>query len=173
MKTCKIENCTNKYACKGFCKYHYNQQPETKAKAKQRLKKRENFLKKYRKEYHKNNREEILKKLKRYSQTIKGRFVAGKSIAKKRNMEWELSFEQYKLLIENSKCHYCPNQLASTGYGLDRIDNRLGYTFNNVVPCCGQCNMLRSNLITQQELVKVIELLKNIRNTDNIWEYKK
>lgn len=28
-------------------------------------------------------------------------------------------------------------------YGIDRIDNALGYTLDNIVPCCRTCNFMK------------------------------
>jgi hypothetical protein len=56
-------------------------------------------------------------------------------------------------------CHYCgcpPNQLLTNRYkkekrqmpynGLDRLDSNQGYTKNNIVPCCGDCNHAKMDL---------------------------
>jgi hypothetical protein len=43
--------------------------------------------------------------------------------------------------------------------GLDRIDSSLGYTYGNVVPCCGECNGMKSNHSLDQFFV----LLERIR----------
>ena len=38
VRTCSIRNCKEKYSAKGFCRHHYEQSPEAKAKAKERQK---------------------------------------------------------------------------------------------------------------------------------------
>lgn len=67
---------------------------------------------------------------------------------------WDLTKDQVKGVIFQP-CFYCgaqPSQLA--GYrrdgheingtilynGLDRVDNDKGYTLDNIVTCCGECN---------------------------------
>lgn len=73
-----------------------------------------------------------------------------KQKAKERGYSWELTEDEVHSLSKG-KCFYCgsePTQLirhvkSRANYiynGLDRIDNSLGYTTNNVVSCCGQCN---------------------------------
>lgn len=87
-----------------------------------------------------------------------------KNNAKSRNLDFDLSDEQFKKLT-TSNCFYC-NQVPSMhtrnsnvkyknegiaefgNYiynGIDRIDSDLGYTIENCVPCCGICNIAKSN----------------------------
>ena len=76
--------------------------------------------------------------------------------AKKRNLVWNLSREQFRDLTQGS-CSYCgslPQQIygkkSSNGRyiynGIDRIDSSLGYVPNNVTSCCGQCNMAKRDM---------------------------
>ena len=70
--------------------------------------------------------------------------------ANKRGYEFRLTKEQVKQITKNN-CYYCgksPEKLYFApgcngpyiGNGLDRVDNELGYTLNNVVACCEACN---------------------------------
>ena len=67
--------------------------------------------------------------------------------AKARKIVFDLSFEYVcDMIIED--CHYCgvaPILKDMTNHsiainGIDRIDSRLGYTIDNVLPCCTICN---------------------------------
>lgn len=73
-----------------------------------------------------------------------------KKQAKKRGFEWSLTDNEAIDMMARD-CHYCgapPNGVTKSGVnnghftynGLDRQDNRLGYTPSNVVPCCAMCN---------------------------------
>jgi len=90
--------------------------------------------------------------------------------AKKRNLSWDLSEPQF-LQITQEKCFYCGaeksnRRKAGRGYGdylyngIDRYDNRLGYTVDNVVPCCDICNSMKSNFSADVfiEHIKKIQL---------------
>ena len=79
-----------------------------------------------------------------------------RSGAKSRNLEWDLTEEQFANLI-NKNCYYCgevPSKRQSVSYkdnyelvnGIDRIDSTKGYTIDNCVPCCSKCNSMKSNL---------------------------
>ena len=79
-----------------------------------------------------------------------------RSGAKHRNLEWNLTEEQFANLI-NKNCYYCgelPSKRQSVSYktdyelvnGIDRIDSIKGYTIDNCVPCCSKCNLMKNNL---------------------------
>ena len=73
--------------------------------------------------------------------------------AKERNLEQALTDEQM-LAIHKKNCHYCgippsntylmPRGHGSYTYnGIDRINNDIGYTLDNAVPCCWDCNKFK------------------------------
>jgi len=79
-----------------------------------------------------------------------------KHAAQRRNLDWELTEEQFHELTSVS-CHYCgvePKQKYSqsalngdyTYNGLDRVDNTQGYTLDNVVSCCKTCNYAKRGM---------------------------
>lgn len=85
-----------------------------------------------------------------------------KKSATKRGISWELS-DELVLKIITKNCYYCgrePFQVIKrktqnwtlTYMGLDRINNDLGYTLNNVVPCCKICNYAKSNYLLSEFL---------------------
>lgn len=90
-----------------------------------------------------------------------------KKVSKYREIVFELDKEIYASLIFKP-CDYCgrPPQgiyrkgsISQTFYnGLDRIDSNKGYLPSNVVPCCGDCNMAKSDLTKEQflSLIKTI-----------------
>lgn len=98
------------------------------------------------------------------ARTPRGRYKASQSIAKSRNLEWEISEVQYYELIKQ-KCHYCYYPLNETGIGLDRMDNDKGYLINNVVPCCLPCNRTRSDNYSYNEMLILAETIRQIKKT--------
>ncbi len=74
------------------------------------------------------------------------------SNARKRQLEWALSHEQFTGLVQ-SDCTYCgraPKAKKRYGKdryilytGIDRMDNAIGYTPGNSVPCCRECNIAK------------------------------
>jgi hypothetical protein len=65
-----------------------------------------------------------------------------KSSSKSRDKDFEIEKDfAYSLFVKN--CVYCGSN--KTPHSLDRINNKMGYVRNNVVPCCTRCNIMKSN----------------------------
>lgn len=73
--------------------------------------------------------------------------------ARSRDLEFLLSPEEFRT-ITSGTCFYCgvlPSKVICRGEkkyvynGIDRRDNRLGYSQENCVSCCEFCNSLKSN----------------------------
>lgn len=72
--------------------------------------------------------------------------------ARDRGIEWGLSFEQVDKIIREP-CHYCGDPAGNIkktknhpGFkhnGIDRRDNAKPYFIENVVACCGVCNIAK------------------------------
>ena len=96
------------------------------------------------------------------------RIGVGKRNAASRNLTWELDLETYLKLV-SKPCFYCGNRLGNVqteiGAGLDRLVNSLGYTKENVIPCCGSCNRVRSDVFTVEETKAAVEAILRLRNT--------
>lgn len=56
-----------------------------------------------------------------------------------------------------------PGDILHQFGGMDRIDNNIGYTYNNVLPCCGTCNKIRGDRLTVDEMKYVMEKLIEYR----------
>lgn len=98
-----------------------------------------------------------------------------------RELEFTLTFEEFEKLIL-SNCLYCDSEpftefnvrknseiRDTMKYtGIDRIDSDKGYTLENVVPCCKNCNMAKCRLSQQQFRDLIERLHKNLNN----WEAK-
>lgn len=81
--------------------------------------------------------------------------------AQDRGKRWALEPEEYEELTAQ-RCYYCGG-LTGGGVGLDRIDNARGYEPGNVLPCCGSCNMLRSNRLTVEETIAAVDAIGRMR----------
>ena len=92
-------------------------------------------------------------------------FLLYKHQAKRRNMLFELAYEDFKTLVSGN-CFYCgsepkqihrPNTYRELKYnGIDRVDNNKGYIKDNCVPCCKTCNSAKL-CMSQQEFFNWIK----------------
>lgn len=83
-------------------------------------------------------------------------FSMYRNLAIKRNLVWEISKEHF-LLLTKQTCYYCgiePYRHKKTQYktgtyvynGVDRLNNKTGYTYENSVTCCKTCNIAKNDL---------------------------
>ena len=97
------------------------------------------------------------------SRTLKPRYSATKRSANSRKIEFLLTLQEYEVLIEGKSCHYCSGKLPETRGGLDRMNNSIGYTLDNCVPCCVECNRIKGCALSYVETIAVAKLLKEMR----------
>jgi len=92
-------------------------------------------------------------------------FSSVKRSAKYSGRSFDLTFEQYVSLVSGGRCFYDSDHLLpAQGGGLDRKNSDLGYSFENCVPCCWACNLIRGHdNITHSEMIEVAKLLRNLR----------
>lgn len=194
-KTCSVESCNNKSMCNRLCQKHYDIFRNTEERRLYKKERHKDWVEKHKKllesnpelkekfrqkqmtavrKYRNNNKELNKIRDKEYHKLPKRRFNQAKKTAERRGLVFEIDLKTYvELTKPDVKCYYkCGNFVPLTGMGLDRLDNRLGYTKNNVVPCCGVCNATKNSMITSVEMLEIVSLLKSIRNTDYIWEGK-
>lgn len=97
------------------------------------------------------------------------KFVQYKNKAKKMGLPFEFTEEEF-IVITKMDCHYCrtpPYNSYKNNYstafvhnGIDRQDNKKGYTKDNSVPCCPICNRAKMDM----SLEEFKEWLCKVRN---------
>jgi hypothetical protein len=66
-------------------------------------------------------------------------------VAKRKNLVFEFTYEDYENTVKMI-CYYC-HEMNEKGFnGLDRINQSLGYTIDNCVSCCSQCNYMKGSM---------------------------
>jgi len=96
-----------------------------------------------------------------------------KNGAKKRGYTFDLTKEYFSEIIKNN-CFYCgvePYQKNKTynkkdnGFliynGVDRVENSKGYECDNVVACCGVCNLMKRNTSKDDFINHIKKILNN------------
>jgi hypothetical protein len=97
-------------------------------------------------------------------------FRVYKKGARNRGYDFSLTFEQVMNII-NQKCHYCnksPENIEGefTRNGIDRKDNKLGYSIENTVPCCKTCNKMKMDMDYNEFIKHISEIYKQIKFND-------
>jgi hypothetical protein len=94
--------------------------------------------------------------------------------ASNRGYAWSLSKDCFESVTKKN-CYYCGvppssvfTRVALNGEyvynGIDRIDNSLGYTEENVVPCCSTCNRMKSDM-SKDSFLSHVEKISNFKGT--------
>ena len=79
-----------------------------------------------------------------------------KKSAKKRDIKFELTHEQFSVLLKG-QCYLCGD---FDKIGVDRVDNTMGYSANNCKPCCQECNTLKWDFTESQLLSQVEKIIR-------------
>ena len=83
----------------------------------------------------------------------------------RRNKNVTLSYEAFCTFTEHKNCHYCKTSIRwrVSGYNLDRKNNNLGYSLDNCVVCCGDCNRTKGDRYTYEEFMLLSPILRRIQ----------
>jgi hypothetical protein len=88
-------------------------------------------------------------------------FSEYKNRAEKKEREFTLTEEMFEQEVMKD-CYLCGKSNSDTHCnGLDRFDNEQGYTDENVVSCCGNCNYLKRNYLYEDVLEKCERIYAN------------
>lgn len=97
--------------------------------------------------------------MRRWNQSQRGRATFLRK-AYQRIDECDLTAAEILGMIEQP-CVYCGTTTANRG--LDRIDNQLGHVRGNVQTACGECNVMRGDRFTVDEMKVIGEAVARVR----------
>lgn len=100
-------------------------------------------------------------------------FNGYKKSAENRGFDFNLTEAEFRQFTKQN-CYYCGIEPNSTMYsggqsskwseyiynGIDRVDNNIGYKFENCVTCCGVCNLMKRDLSYDKFINKIITIAK-------------
>lgn len=98
---------------------------------------------------------------KSHANTPERRYRAYLKNAAKRGYLFILSIAEFYQLWRKP-CYYCGDMID--GIGIDRVNNKLDYKIDNVVPCCGTCNIMKGTLGYETFIQKCIGIAQKHKN---------
>ena len=101
--------------------------------------------------YRENNPEKVKLIVDTYYKSPIGKFKFYKKEAKRRDIEFKLTFEEF-MTFWQKPCFYTGRQIETIG--LDRIDSSKGYEISNLVSCCKDVNWAKNDMI-QDDFIKM------------------
>lgn len=86
--------------------------------------------------------------------------------ADKKQLSFELSVEQFNNLV-NANCYYCHKQNNHHHKnGIDRKDNSKGYIIENCVACCGECNLMKADMLDVHFIDHIMRVTQHNKDID-------
>ena len=99
-------------------------------------------------------------------------FHSYKNKAIKTGKYFELT-EEYYIYLRNRNCVYCNRSTTKSHYnGIDRLDSSIGYTIENCVTCCYDCNIAK-NSTTHEEFIDQCKKIAKYKHTINCNVYSR
>lgn len=83
---------------------------------------------------------------------LESKIKAYRAFDKKRGLSNSISLDAARGLIVGSECFYCGSS-DQERLGLDRINNELGHSADNVKVCCEVCNNILTDLLFDVKLL--------------------
>jgi hypothetical protein len=93
--------------------------------------------------------------------------------AKRRGIPCCITYEHFLLFTNVEKCHYCGSPLKwprrgitkGVGHNLDRKDSSQGYSPENCVVSCGECNRIKSSKYSYEQMLLIGQALRTCRES--------
>jgi len=90
-----------------------------------------------------------------------------KKRALQKDLIFQLSDEEF-INIKSRSCYYCNRENTNIhNNGIDRKDNKIGYTLNNCVTCCSECNQMKSDM-SDVEFINHCKIISEYSSNNNL-----
>lgn len=87
-----------------------------------------------------------------------------KKRAERKQLPFLITLEEFNS-IRTKICYYCGKENTSSHMnGVDRKNNTLGYTIENCVSCCGECNYMKGEL-DMEEFIQKCKCISEYKST--------
>jgi len=82
--------------------------------------------------------------------------------AKRRGIQHSLTTGELKCMF-GAPCFFCGSAPPENkSWGIDRLNNKIGYHYDNCVPCCRTCNIAKATLGFEEFVAHVAKITANI-----------
>lgn len=104
---------------------------------------------------------------------LNSKYMQYKRRAEGKQISFDITIDYFKELTSRN-CYYCNHDpdahkikkngenLTVYSNGMDRVDNLMGYTSDNVVPCCKKCNYAKNIYTLEEFLCLVKDIYENL-----------
>lgn len=111
---------------------------------------------------------EIFKCSKLFKNSASSGFKVYQKRATNKNLEFKLTYTEFEK-IKRLDCYMCGKEASEYHLnGIDRLDNTNGYTLENCLPCCWDCNKLKNNWDIYDVIRKIYKMHFPTNPIDNI-----
>lgn len=115
----------------------------------------------------------IYKKTRKYRHHAEyGKFINN---CGRRDKDVEITKDDYNNILKY-RCYYCNNVNNPNQIGIDRLNNDIGYTLDNIKACCGECNIMKGVLSEDDFICQTKSIIKNKlsfnKNKENYYKIK-
>ncbi len=96
------------------------------------------------------------------------RYKSLKLRCKREGRKFRMAYKSYVKKL-NAGCYYCGADIKKEiGGGMDRLNNNNpNYFTRGLVPCCAQCNKVKSNQLTPNEMLVAMKAVIKFRKGKN------
>lgn len=94
--------------------------------------------------------------------------------AEQKNLVFEITDELFNATRCNYPCYIC-GRISNSNHinGIDRVNNEKGYTYDNILSCCGDCNFMKKDMSWDFFVVKCARISRThesrLKHLKNIW----
>lgn len=121
----------------------------------------------HRRSWRRDNKEKVAGYDKKYKTALRYRYrMMLRESTRKRGVNSDITFEEYRRFLARP-CEYCGGPLHMYGIGLDQVSAGAGYTKRNVVPCCPECNRVKSDVYNYDQMRVIGQTLRELRESTN------
>lgn len=86
--------------------------------------------------------------------------------AERKDLIFDIPYLAFEYLIKQP-CFFCKHKKGLETVGIDRLDNSQGYISGNCVPCCWDCNRLKSNKTLSEHISFLKRFNPNLDISEN------